>query len=659
MRASKSVLAALRKTMSYNPMALCRFLGSSTALSSSSSPDCTVWNKKISHLIRTGQIEEAKKVFNAIEHKNTVTWNAMITGHVKRREMAKARKLFDEMPERDVVSWNLMISGYLSCRGVRFVEEGRLLFDQMPVRDTISWNTMITGYLRDGRVSDALRLFESMIERDVVTWNAMISGFLQNGVIAKAIEIFESMPERDSTSLCAVVSGLIHNGRIDKAAKLLVEFGAKDGYSENLVNAYNALIAGYSQRGQVDEARRVFDQIPYFCDQGKRRGMGFEKNVVSWNKMIKCYVKAGDLISARGLFDQMIDRDIVSWNTIISGYVQVPNMEGAIDLFNRMLYRDAITWNSMIMGFAEVGNLELAYEFFQRMPQRNLISWNSIISGYEKNSEYDWAINLYLEMQADGMKPDQHTLSSILSGCAGSVNLLLGAQIHQQVTKLVIGDVPINNSLITMYSRCGAILEARTMFDEMKTKDVISWNAMIAGYASHGYATEALQLFEFMKQQHVKPTQVTFTSVLSACANAGFTEAGKYYFNSMASQFRISPRMEHFSSLVDMIGRSGQLQEALHLIKSMPFQPDKTVWGALLGASRVHNNVTYGRIAAEALMTLDPESSAPYALLYNIYADLGQLNEAAEVKMLMRRNNVGKHVAASWVGSPHSETRTF
>ncbi|CAM8938024.1 unnamed protein product [Rhodiola kirilowii] len=659
MRAAKSSLYAFRDILIYNCIPFRRYLSSSAAFSSSSSPDCTKWNKKISHLIRTGQIEEAKNVFDAMTYRSTVTWNALITGYVKRREMSKARKLFDEMPERNVVSWNMMISGYMSCRSLRFVEEGRLLFDQMPVRDTISWNTMITGYLRNGRVCDALCLFDSMPERDVVTWNAMITGFLQNGDVARAIDIFDRMPERDSASLCAIVSGLINNGQIGRAEKLLVEWKSKDGCREYLVNAYNTLIAGYSQRGKVDEARCVFDQIPYHCDHGSESRKGFEKNVVSWNTMIMCYVRAGDLVSGRDLFDRMIERDIVSWNTMISGYVQVLNMEEALNLFNRMSYPDILTWNSMIMGFSEVGNLALAYDFFLRMPQRNLISWNSIIAGYEKNNEYERAIRLYLDMQVKGMKPDQHTLSSALSACAGSVNLQLGSQIHQQVMKLVIGDVPINNSLITMYSRCGAIQDARTMFDEMKTKDVISWNAMIGGYASHGFATEALELFEQMKQLQVKPTHITFISVLSTCAHAGFTEAGKNYFNTMTSQFCISPGMEHYSSLVDIIGRSGQLHEAMNLIKSMPFQPDKTVWGALLGASRVHNNVTYGRIAAEALVSLDPESSAPYILLYNIYANLGQLNDAAEVKLLMRRNNVGKHVAASWVGAPCSQISTF
>lgn len=654
MRATRLTFYTFIDTFQIIQMPLSRSLASSIGRSISTTHDCTKWNKKISHLIRTGQIEAAKNIFDAMEHKSIVSWNAIITGYVKRREIVKARKLFDEMPERDIVSWNLMISGYMSFRGLKFVEEGKLLFDQIPDKDLISWNTMITGYLRNGMVRDALLIFDSMVDKDIVTWNAMVTGFLQNGDVKRAIEFFKTMPERDSASLCSIVSGLINNGEIRTAENLLFEFEAKEGNGHYLLNGYNTLIAGYSQEGHVHEARRIFDLIPH---RGYKNG--FEKNIVSWNTMIMCYVKSGDLNSARELFNQMVDRDIVTWNTMINGYVQVLNMEEALNLFNKMLYKDILTWNSMITGFAEAGNLGSAYEFFQTMPRRNLISWNSIISGFEKNSDYKMAINLYLEMQSIAMKPDQHTLCSLLTASAGSVNLLLGKQIHQQVLKSVIGDIPMNNAIITMYSKCGAIQEALTVFNEMKSKDVISWNAMIAGYASHGIATKALKLFEEMKLLELKPTYITFISVLSACAHGGFTAAGRHYFDSMTSHFSISPGMEHFSSLVDIIGRNGELKEAIDIIKNMPFRPDKSVWGALLGACRVHNNVFYGRLAAEELMLLEPESSAPYVLMYQIYSDVGLLNDAAEMKVLMRRNNVGKHVGASWFGSLNTVTTSF
>ncbi|XP_058763397.1 pentatricopeptide repeat-containing protein At1g62260, mitochondrial-like [Vicia villosa] len=602
-------------------------------------------NKKISHLIRTGRLTDARALFDSIDHRNTVTWNSMITGYVQRREIAKARQLFDEMPHKDTVSWNLIISGYFSCRGSRFVEEGRKLFDQMPQRDFVSWNTVISGYAKNGRMDQALEVFKSMPQRNVVSCNAMITGFLLNGDVDSAVGFFRSMTERDSASLSGLISGLVRNGELNMAAGILTEYGNEGDEKDDLVYAYNVLIAGYGQRGMVDEARRLFDGV--MSGQGR-----FRRNVVSWNSMMMCYVKAGDVVSARELFDRMLERDACSWNTMISGYVQICNMEEASKLFSLMPSPDELSWNSIISGFAQIGDLTHVKEFFEKMPRKNLISWNSVIAGYEKNEEYKDAIELFSQMQLEGERPDRHTLSSVLSASTGLVDLYLGRQIHQFITKTVIPDLPINNSLITMYSRCGTIGDARTVFNEMKLyKDVITWNAMIGGYAFHGFAAQALELFELMKRLKTQPTYITFISVLNACAHAGLVEEGKRQFNSMISDYGIEPRVEHFASLVDILGRQGQLQEAMDLIDSMPMKPDKAVWGALLGACRVHNNVELAQVAAKALIRLEPESSAPYALLFNIYADLGQWDDAERVRALMEENNVKKQAGYSWVDS--------
>ncbi|GAB4833484.1 hypothetical protein Ancab_031728 [Ancistrocladus abbreviatus] len=616
------------------------------------------WNKKISQLIRIGRLSEARSVFDKMPQRNTVTWNAMISGYVKRKEVTKARRLFDKIPEsdRDVVSWNLMISGYVSCHGggTRYVEEGRSLFDQMPKRDFVSWNTMISGYARVGRMNEALCLFKSMPQQNVVSWNAMITGFLQNGDVNSAVEWFSRMPKRDASSLGALISGLIQNGELDEAQRILLESGGGVDGKEDLVHAYNTLIAGYGQKGRIDEAERLFNQIPF--DKFKRGSekRKFERNVVSWNTMIMCYVKVGDILPARALFDQMVERDTVSWNTMISGYVQVSDMEQASHLFSHMPNPDMFSWNTIVSGYAQMGNLELALNFFERMPQKNLVSWNTMIAGYENHGRYVGAIKLFLQMQVEGEKPDRHSLSSVLGACAGLVALDLGRQIHQLVTKTVIADVPIKNSLVSMYSRCGAITEARTIFEEVKLqKDVISWNAMIGGYASNGYAAEALELFEAMNRLRVQPTYITFISVLNACAHTGLVEQGRKYFKSMVSDFGIEPRVEHFAALVDIVGRHGQLNEAMDLINSMPQKPDKAVWGALLGASRIHNNVEMARVAAEALMKLEPESSASYMLLYNSYADAEQWENAMEVKKMLERNNIKRERASSWITSAH------
>ncbi|KAL3655422.1 hypothetical protein CASFOL_001208 [Castilleja foliolosa] len=618
-----------------------RLLSSLKSSLSQVPPETRSANKKITELIRAGQLEDARTFFDQLSSRNTVTWNSMLSGYVKRREIAKARLLFDEMPEKDVVSWNLIVSGYVSCRGMRFLEEGRYLFDKMPERDFISWNTMISGYAKNRKMDDALRLFDSMPEKNVVTWNGMITGFLNNGDVKSACELFQRMPSRDEASLSALVSGLIQNGELAEAEKVLLEYVKTGDTKTDSVHAFNTLIAGYGQKGRVTDARRIFDQ------------MRFGRNVVSWNSMIMSYVKGGDITSAKELFNQMEKRDTVTWNTMISGYVHAFDIETALKLFLEMPNPDALSWNSIISGFAQAGKMELALDYFQRMPNKNRVSWNTVISGYEKNAGFEQAIKLFVRMQAESEKPDRHTLSSLLSICAVTADRNLGMQIHQILTKIVIPDIPLNNSLITMYARCGAISEAENVFfNEMGfRKDVISWNAMIGGYASHGLANEAIMLFEKMKHSKVMPTYITFVSVLSACAHGGLVEEGKSYFESMTRDFRIEPRVEHFASLVDVVGRCGQVEEAMDIIVKMPVEPDKAVWGALLGACRMHDNAELARVAAEALMRLEPESSGPYVLLYNMYVDAERWDDADRVRMLMDKNNIKKERGYSRVGS--------
>ncbi|ESW31026.1 hypothetical protein PHAVU_002G202800 [Phaseolus vulgaris] len=607
-------------------------------------------NKNISNLIRSGRLSEARALFDSMKHRNAVTWNSMISGYIHRREIAKARQLFDEMPQRDIVSWNLIVSGYFSCRGSRFIEEGRKMFELMPQRDCVSWNTVISGYAKNGRMDQALKFFNAMPERNVVSSNAVITGFLLNGDVDLAVGFFKTMPEHDSASLCALISGLVRNGELDMAAGILHEFGSDDDRKDDLVHAYNTLIAGYGQRGHVEEARRLFDEIPDDRGGGDKGQRRFRRNVISWNSMMMSYVKAGDIVSARELFDRMVERDTCSWNTVISGYVQISNMDEASKLFREMPSPDVLSWNSIVTGFAQNGNLNLAKDFFEKMPHKNLISWNTLIAGYEKNEDYKGAVRLFSQMQLEGERPDKHTLSSVISVCTGLVDLYLGKQIHQLVTKTVLPDSPINNSLITMYSRCGAIVDASAVFDEIKLyKDVITWNAMIGGYASHGLAAEALELFNLMKRLKIHPTYITFIAVLNACAHAGLVEEGRRQFKSMVTDYGIEPRVEHFASLVDILGRQGQLKEAIHLINTMPLKPDKAVWGALLGACRIHNNVQLAIVAADALIRLEPESSAPYVLLYNMYANLGQWDDAESVRVLMEEKNVKKQAGYSWV----------
>jgi len=335
---------------------------------------------------------------------------------------------------------------------------------------------------------------------------------------------------------------------------------------------------------------------------------------------------------------------------MIAGYTQVSDMEEAEKLFWEVPDPDAVTWNLMIRGFTQKGDVEHARGFFDRMPERSTITWNTMISGYELNEDYNGTIKLFQRMLEVGERPDHHTFSSVLAACASLAMLRLGAQLHQLIEKSFLPDTATNNALMTMYSRCGELTSAKAIFSQMHTqKDLVSWNALIGGYEHHGNATEALRLSEEMRSAKVMPTHITFISLLSACGNAGLVSEGRVFFHTMVHEYGLAPRVEHYAALVNLIGRHGQLEDALEVIKSMPIAPDRAVWGAFLGACTAKKNEALAEVAANALSKIDPESSAPYVLMHNLHAHEGRWGSASVVREDMERLGIHKHPGYSWI----------
>uniref|UniRef100_A0ACD5ZLC3 Uncharacterized protein n=1 Tax=Avena sativa TaxID=4498 RepID=A0ACD5ZLC3_AVESA len=607
-------------------------------------------NRSLAALLRCGRFDEARRLFDAIPNRSVVTWNSVLAALARRRDVGAARTFFASMPVRDVVSWNTLLSTYTSWPHSDHLAAARRLFDEMPERDAVTWNTLLGAYVRRGLMGDAEKVFGEMPQRNTASWNTMVTGFFAAGQVNKALDMFDAMPVKDSASLSTLVCGFRKNGRFDEAEELLTK-RLKVTDMDKAADAYNTLIAAYGQVGRVSDARRLFDKIPRGQYQGKISNRRvFERNVVSWNSMMMCYTKTGDVCSARTLFDEMPVKDLVSWNTMIAGYTKVSDMQEAEKLFREMPDPDMVSWNLIIRGFTQIGEVEHAREFFDKMPERGTISWNTMISGYEQNGDYDGTVKLFSKMLEAGGMPDRHTFSSVLAACASLPMLRLGTQLHQMIEKSYLPDTVTSNALITMYSRGGALTDAEAIFKHMQAqKDSRSWGSLIGGYEHHGRATEALQLFEQMRSARVMPTYVTFISLLSACGNAGLVSEGWRIFRTMVHEYGIAARIEHYAALVNLIGRHGELDDALEVINSMPIDPDRSVWGSFLGACTARKNEQLAHMAAKALSKIDPESSAPYVLIHNLHVHEGRWGSASIVREEMERQGVHKHPGYSWI----------
>ncbi|GMQ04715.1 hypothetical protein CsSME_00050044 [Camellia sinensis var. sinensis] len=343
----------------------------------------------------------------------------------------------------------------------------------------------------------------------------------------------------------------------------------------------NKMITNYIRSSDLDSALRVFENMTVRITITwnsiwvfkKNPGKISEPDTVSLNTMLACYLRNSDIGSARTFFDQIPNKDSASWNTMILGFSHNGMMKEARELFSTMLVKNSVSWNAMISGYVESGDLDSALELFWAAQVKSVIArsamitghmkfgkvtWNAVISGYVENCQSEDALKLFRTMVELGVKPNPSSLSSGLLGCSNLSALKLDKQIHQLTCKPVLClDTTVVTALISMYCKCGDLNDPWKLFLEMPCRDVVTWNAMISGYAQHGVGEKSLSLFDEVRHEGIKPDWITFVGVLSACNHAGLVDLGIQYFDTMSKDYGVEAKRDHYTCMVDLLGRAG------------------------------------------------------------------------------------------------------
>ncbi|XP_057981510.1 pentatricopeptide repeat-containing protein At5g08510 [Malania oleifera] len=353
-----------------------------------------------------------------------------------------------------------------------------------------------------------------------------------------------------------------------------------------------------------------------------------------------CFVKSG------------FKFDAFASTALIDMYAKLGLLASARQLFEEVTVKDVPTWNSIIAGYARSGNLKEALELFRMMPSRNVISWTAVISGYSQSGQYVNALEMFLRMEKEkDVSPNEVTIASVLPACANLGALEIGQKIEAYARERgYLNNMFVSNALLEMYARCGRIDTARRVFDEIGSKrNLCTWNSMIMGLAVHGRCKEALDLFHEMLREGTALDDVTFVGVLLACIHGGLVTKGRELFESMERNFCVTPKLEHYGCMVDLLGRAGELSDAYALIQNMPMKPDSVVWGALLGACSFYGRVELAEIAAKSLFELEPWNPGNYVILSNIYASAGQWDGVAKLRKLMNGSQIIKAAGYSFI----------
>ncbi|CAN1252277.1 Pentatricopeptide repeat-containing protein At2g27610 [Linum perenne] len=495
------------------------------------------------------------------------------------------------------------------------VGEGKRFFDEMPVRNVVSWTSLLTGYAQNGlnfeveglfvemlavsnslvsvyskagMIDNARAVFDRIIDRTPVSWNSMVAGYVTNGLYSEAVEMFQLMRLAGDLAFVQELHCLV----------------VKSGFELDQ-NVRISLMVGYSKCKMMDDAFEMFS------------GANEAHDVVSWTAMISGYLQNGNAERAvdlfRGMSKESVRPNEFTYSTILTARPMISPFQVHAQVIKCKLEKLPTVGTALLDAYIGLGEIEEASKVFERISKKDIAK--------------------------HGVEPNEYTFSSVVNACtAAMAPVQQGMQIHAWSIKSRRNDaLCVCSALVTMYAKTGDIESANEVFRRQRERDL------------HGDVEKALEVFKEMQILGMEMDGVTFISVISACTHGGLIDEGRRYFDEMVKEHRIEPTMEHYSCLVDLYGRAGQLEKAMEVINSMPFPPSATVWRTILGASRVHRNLELGELAAEKLIELQPGDSAAYVLLANMHAVAGNWKERTRVRKLMDVRNVKKEAGYSWI----------
>lgn len=488
------------------------------------------------------------------------------------------------------------------------------------------------------RVVGFRALYNGSSREPCASWNLAIRRAADTGAPARVLELYRRMRAEnvppDGHTLPPVIKACAQLRDLSAGTELHRD-AAQLGVLPNLIVS-NSLISMYSKCGCFDLSNKVFDEMR-------------ERNVVSWSSMIGACAQHGRPTMALFLFKKMIlERIRPNRPTFLNLMPCVSQVEDADELFRfiveECLDSDLFIKNAAVLMYSRCGRIGIARRLFDGIENKDLFSWSAMIEAFTNADMFDETLKVLRQMMAQCVDPDYVTVLGIIGACSKSTlsSLRQAKFIHRFVVRHSFEqNLMVGTSLIDMYVKRGSLESARRVFDQMQERNLITWSTMISGYGMHGKGEDALELFHHMKH-FFRPDHIVFVSVLSACSHAGLIEEGWQCFNSMTREFGIVPRAEHYACMVDLLGRAGKLKEAREFIEQMPIKPDSSVWGSLLGACRIHPNVELAGLAARSLFELDCKNPGRYICLSNIYTSLGKIDEANQIRNLMRRRGVKK-----------------
>ncbi|KHG24825.1 Putative pentatricopeptide repeat-containing -like protein [Gossypium arboreum] len=479
-----------------------------------------------------------------------------------------------------------ILEGFTSIKHVKHVHAALFRFGLH--QDSYLLNLVLKASFNFDQTNYTRLIFHQAKDPNVFLWNTMIQGLVSTDCFLDATQFYVSMRTQGFWPNNFTFPFVL------KACSRLLDFPLgirihalviKLGFDRD-VFIKTSLLYLYSKCGYLDYARKVFDDIP-------------DKNVISWTAMISGYIDVERYREAVDLFRKLIDMglrpDSFSVVRVLSACAHLGDLNSGewIDrcITQFGLSRNVFVATALVDMYAKCGNMEKARYAFDGVPVKDIVTWSTMIQGYASNGLPKEALDLFFQMQKEKLAPDRYSMVGVLSACArlGAVELGDWASKLMDIEEFLSNPV-LGTALIDMYAKCGSMTQAWEIFKRMKEKDVVVWNAAISGLAMNGHVKPAFGLFGKMEKSGILPNANTFMGLLCGCTHVGLVNDGRRYFDSMNRVFSLTPTIEHYGCMVDLLARAGLLDDAHQLIKNMPMEANCIVWGALLGGCRLHKD---------------------------------------------------------------------